>query len=173
MFQVMKVKKKDTGKILAMKVMNKTKITGARQLQCLIAEKNIMLNDNPFLVHLHYAFQTDDKLYFVMDFIQGGDLAFHLERKGRFAEKEVRFITAEIVLALEHLHSGIVYRDLKLENILLDKDGNRNFIETAHSVHLGHVCLTDFGLSKELDSPGSTTKTVCGTPTYLGMLYLS
>jgi len=150
----MQVKKKGSDKIFAMKVMNKSKISGQRQLQCLIAEKNIMLNDNPFLVHLHFSFQTDDKLYFVMDFISGGDLAYHLERKGRFVEKEVRFITAEIVLALEHLHScGIVYRDLKLENILLDKDG--------------HVCLTDFGLSKELSSLTDTTTTVCGTPTYL------
>jgi len=137
-----------------MKIMNKTKISGQRQLQCLIAEKNIMLNDNPFLIHLHYSFQTDDKLYFVMDYIPGGDMAFHLDQRQRFSEKEVRFFAAEIALALEHLHScGIVYRDLKLENILLDRSG--------------HVCLTDFGLSKELDSVGATTKTVCGTPTYL------
>lgn len=109
--QVMKVRKKGKDKVYAMKVINKSKITGQRQLQCLIAEKNVMLNDNPFLVHLHYSFQTNDKLYFVMDYISGGDLAFHLEAKGRFNEKEVRFITAEIVLALEHLHScGIIYR---------------------------------------------------------------
>lgn len=108
----------------------------------------VMLNDNPFLVHLHYSFQTEDKLYFVMDYIPGGDMAFHLEQHGRFAEKEVKFISAEIVLALEHLHTcGIVYRDLKLDNILMDKDG--------------HVCLTDFGLSKELESISGTTKTVC------------
>jgi len=150
----MKVMKKDTNKVYAMKVMHKTKISGQRQLQCLIAEKNIMLNDNPFLVHLHFSFQTEEKLFFVMDYIPGGDLAYHLEQKGRFSDKEVRFIIAEIVLALEHLHScGIVYRDLKLENILLDRDG--------------HICLTDFGLSKELESISSTTKTVCGTPTYL------
>eukprot|EP00027_Filamoeba_sp_ATCC50430_P017565 CAMPEP_0168566486 /NCGR_PEP_ID=MMETSP0413-20121227/14443_1 /TAXON_ID=136452 /ORGANISM="Filamoeba nolandi, Strain NC-AS-23-1" /LENGTH=426 /DNA_ID=CAMNT_0008598505 /DNA_START=272 /DNA_END=1550 /DNA_ORIENTATION=+ len=152
--KVMKVKRKDGDKIYAMKIMNKTKISGQRQLQCLIAEKNIMLNDNPFLVHLHYSFQTDDKLYFVMDYISGGDMAYHLERKGRFNEKEVRFFAAELVLAIEHLHScGVIYRDLKLENILLDKDG--------------HICLTDFGLSKELESISATTKTVCGTPTYL------
>jgi len=152
--KVVKVKKKDTGKIYAMKIMNKSKISGQRQLQCLIAEKNIMLNDNPFLVHLYFAFQTEDKLYFVMDYLPGGDMAFHLEQKGRFSEKEAKFFASEIVLALEHLHScGIVYRDLKLENILLDSHG--------------HVCLTDFGLSKELDSVGATTKTVCGTPTYL------
>ncbi len=174
------MKKKDTGKILAMKVMNKTKISGQRQLQCLIAEKKIMLNDNHFLVHLHYSFQTEDKLYFVMDYISGGDLSFHLEKKNKFDEKEVRFISCEIILGLEHLHAcGIVYRyhffsetkskkksqknfsfgylssrDLKLENVLLDKEG--------------HVCLTDFGLSKELESVDATTKTVCGTPTYLG-----
>eukprot|EP01114_Cavostelium_apophysatum_P001127 TRINITY_DN10968_c0_g1_i1.p1 TRINITY_DN10968_c0_g1~~TRINITY_DN10968_c0_g1_i1.p1 ORF type:complete len:531 (-),score=159.02 TRINITY_DN10968_c0_g1_i1:65-1657(-) len=152
--KVVKVKRRDNQKIYAMKIMNKTKISGQRQLQCLIAEKNIMLNDNPFLIHLYSSFQTPDKLYFVMDYIPGGDMAFHLEQKGRFSEKEARFFAAEIVLALEHLHScGIVYRDLKLENILVD----------GH----GHVCLTDFGLSKELDSVGATTKTVCGTPTYL------
>jgi len=152
--RVLLVKKKDTERIYAMKVMHKTKISGTRQLQCLIAEKNIMLNDNPFLVHLHYSFQTPEQLYFVMDFISGGDLAHHLQNKGRFVEKEVRFITAEIVLAMEHLHScGVIYRDLKLENILLDKDG--------------HVCLTDFGLSKELSEVNGTTGTVCGTPTYL------
>lgn len=152
--KVVKVRKIDNQKIYAMKIMNKTKISGQRQLQCLVAEKNIMLNDNPFLIHLHYSFQTNDKLYFVMDYIPGGDMAFHLEQKGRFKENEVRFLAAEIVLALEHLHScGIVYRDLKLENILLDGRG--------------HVCLTDFGLSKELDSVGATTGTVCGTPTYL------
>eukprot|EP01118_Nematostelium_gracile_P000842 TRINITY_DN1083_c0_g1_i3.p1 TRINITY_DN1083_c0_g1~~TRINITY_DN1083_c0_g1_i3.p1 ORF type:complete len:447 (-),score=163.82 TRINITY_DN1083_c0_g1_i3:60-1400(-) len=152
--KVLRVKHKATNKIYAMKVMNKNKISGQRQLQCLIAEKNIMLNDNPFLVHLHYSFQTDDKLYFVMDFISGGDLAYHLEHRGRFNMKEIAFITAEIVLAMEHLHAcGIVYRDLKLENILLDSNG--------------HVCLTDFGLSKELETVSATTKTVCGTPTYL------
>jgi len=137
-----------------MKIISKTKISGQRQLQCLIAEKNIMLNDNPFLVHLHYAFQTEDRLFFVMDYITGGDMAYHLSLKGHLSDKEVRFIASEIVLALDHLHScGIIYRDLKLENILLDKDG--------------HVCLTDFGLAKELDSMSATTKTVCGTPTYL------
>jgi len=137
-----------------MKIMNKTKIKGQRQLNCLIAERNIMLNDNPFLVHLHYSFQTDDKLYFIMDYISGGDMAYHLEARSRFGEKEVRFFASEIVLALEHLHAcGIVYRDLKLENILLDSHG--------------HIVLTDFGLSKELESFGGTTKTVCGTPTYL------
>ena len=154
--KVVKVTKKDNKKIYAMKIMNKTKLTNTRQLQCLIAEKNIMLNDNPFLVHLHYSFQTEDKLYFVMDYISNGDLSQHLSMKGRFNEKEIRFIIAEIVLALEHLHGcGIIYRDLKLENILMDKEG--------------HICLTDFGLSKELESIQGTTKTVCGTPTYLSV----
>jgi len=151
---VVKVSKKDNKKIYAMKIMHKTKISSPRQLECLIAEKNIMLNDNPFLVHLHYSFQTEEKLFFVMDYIPGGDMAYHLNQKGRFMEKEVRFFIAEIVLGLEHLHScGVVYRDLKLENILIDKEG--------------HICLTDFGLSKELDSISGTTKTICGTPTYL------
>jgi serine/threonine protein kinase len=151
---VSKVKKKDSNKIFAMKTINKIKIKNQKQFQYLISEKKVMLNDNPFLVHLHYSFQTEDKLYFVMDYISGGDLATHLTQVFRFSEKEIRFFSAEIVLALDYLHScGFIYRDLKLENILLDKDG--------------HICLTDFGLSKELREASSTTKTVCGTPTYL------
>lgn len=150
---MLKVKKKGGDKIYAMKIIEKKLIANEQQLSCLVAEKTIMLNDNPFLVHLHYSFQTDDKLYFVMDVIPGGDLASHLDLKSKFSEEEVRFIIAEIILALEHLHScGIVYRDLKLENVLLDREG--------------HVCLVDFGMAKELGE-SQNTHTLCGTPTYL------
>ena len=90
---------------------------------------------NPFIVRLHYSFQTPEKLYFVMDFLNGGELFYHLRREQRFSEAKCKFYAAEIILALECLHqNGVIYRDLKPENVLLDSDG--------------HLKLTDFGLSK-------------------------
>ena len=90
---------------------------------------------NPFIVKLHYAFQNPEKLYFVMDFLNGGELFYHLRKEGWFSEERTVFYSAEIVLALDCLHkNGVVYRDLKPENVLLDKRG--------------HIKLTDFGLSK-------------------------
>lgn len=91
--------------------------------------------DHPFIVKLHYAFQTRSKLYLIMDFINGGELFFNLRREQRFSEDKARFYAAEVVLALSHLHqNGILYRDLKPENILIDQEG--------------HIKITDFGLSK-------------------------
>lgn len=85
---------------------------------------------------MHYAFQTEDKLYMVMDFLNGGELFYHLRRELRFNEDRIRFYAAEIIMGLEALHKGgIIYRDLKPENILLDDEG--------------HIRLTDFGLSKQ------------------------
>ena len=108
---------------------------------------------SPFLVGLHYAFQTPDKLYFVLDFLNGGELYFHLRRKIRFDEKLAKFYIAEVILAIKCLHdSGIIYRDLKPENILLD--------------HTGHIKLTDFGLSKLVEEEKQAF-TFCGTPEYL------
>lgn len=151
--KVLMVRRKKTGAIYAMKALNKKDVAGSeRAVRNLKAEKNILCNGHPFLVHLHYSFQTPEKLYLVMDYIGGGDLFFHLRQRGRFSEKEGAFFAAEVVLALEYLHSyGIVYRDLKPENVLFDKDG--------------HVCLTDFGISKEIGE--DKTKTLCGTPSYL------
>lgn len=91
--------------------------------------------NHPFIVKLHYAFQTPERLYFVMDFLNGGELFFHLRRDVRFDESRSRFYAAEMILALGCLHSnGIIYRDLKPENVILDSEG--------------HLKLTDFGLSK-------------------------
>ncbi|ETO30835.1 serine/threonine-protein kinase Sgk2 isoform beta [Reticulomyxa filosa] len=104
-------------------------------------------------MNLRYAFQTEAKLYFVLDFYQGGELFFHLRKVKRFTEPQARFLVAEVGCALGHLHSlDIAYRDLKPENILL--------------ASTGHICLTDFGLAKELG--GDRSKTFCGTPEYLG-----
>lgn len=152
--KVMQVKKKDTGKIYAMKVLRKEAIIARKQVAHTKAEKSILQRiQHPFIVQLHYAFQTKDKLYMILDYINGGELFFHLKKDGRFSEQRVRFYAAQITCAIAHLHSlGIVYRDLKPENILLDSEGN--------------VCITDFGLSKEIN-PVEGTHTFCGTPEYL------
>ena len=91
--------------------------------------------NHPFIVKLHYAFQTPERLYFVIDFLNGGELFFHLRKETKFNEDRARFYAAEIILALECLHgNGIIYRDLKPENVILDSEG--------------HIKLTDFGLCK-------------------------
>lgn len=152
--KVMQVKKKDTGEIFAMKVLRKEAIRARKQVAHTKAEKSILQKiQHPFIVTLHYAFQTDDKLYMILDYINGGELFFHLKKEGRFPEHRVVLYAAEIVLALSHLHSlDIVYRDLKPENILIDSEG--------------HIVITDFGLSKEIN-PTEGTQTFCGTPEYL------
>jgi len=151
---VMQVRKKDDGKIYAMKVLRKDTIVARKQVAHTKAEKNILMKiQHPFIVNLNYAFQTKDKLYMILDYINGGELFFHLKKEGKFPEHRVKFYGAEIVCALAHLHNlDIVYRDLKPENILLDSEG--------------HICITDFGLSKKLETEGGT-HTFCGTPEYL------
>uniref|UniRef100_A0AAY4B8V6 Serine/threonine-protein kinase Sgk2 n=1 Tax=Denticeps clupeoides TaxID=299321 RepID=A0AAY4B8V6_9TELE len=122
----------------------------------IMAERNVLLKSlkHPFLVGLHYSFQTPEKLYFVLDYVNGGELFFHLQRERCFSEPRARFYTAEVASAIGYLHSlNIVYRDLKPENVLLDSQG--------------HVVLTDFGLCKEGVEPEATTTTFCGTPEYL------
>ena len=120
-----------------------------------MAERHVMTKINhPFIVKMHKAFQSDIKLYFIMDFLNGGELFFHLKKEGRFTENKTRFYAAEVVLALEHLHkNGIIYRDLKPENILLAGDG--------------HLKLTDFGLSKTGVVGNGQSFTFWGTPEYL------
>jgi len=154
--KVMQVRKKDTGRIFAMKVLDKKHILDHGEVQHTRSEKNILQKvHHPFLVNLVYSFQTDDKLYLVMDYVNGGEMFFHLQKDKRFSEERSRFYAAEILLALEHLHAnGIIYRDLKPENILFTADG--------------HICLTDFGLCKEgIETEADRTGTFCGTPEYL------
>jgi len=137
-----------------MKVLRKDAIIARKQVAHTRAEKSILQKiQHPFIVKLHYAFQTDTKLYMILDYINGGELFFHLKREGRFPESRVQLYAAEIVMALSHLHAlDIVYRDLKPENILLNSEG--------------HIVITDFGLSKEIN-PTEGTGTFCGTPEYL------
>ena len=120
------------------------------------------LTGQPFIIGTHYTFQTETELYFVMDPCIGGTL-FHLFTqfsKGTLNEEVVKFYLAEIIIALEKIHSkNIIYRDLKPENILIDIDG--------------HVKLSDFGLSKQLKKRDELSTTFCGSPEYLPpeMLY--
>ena len=154
--KVLQVRKKDTGRIYAMKIIKKETLIRREKVKHTRAEKSILIQANafPFLVGLKYSFQTDDKLYLVLDYVSGGELFFHLQQARRFPEDRARFYAAEILLALEFLHSNdIMYRDLKPENILLDDQG--------------HVMLTDFGLCKEGLGMEDRTMTFCGTPEYM------
>jgi serine/threonine protein kinase len=110
--KVFLVKKRDTGKIYAMKVLRKEAIIQRKQVTHTKSERNILQRiQHPFIVKLYFAFQTREKLYMVLDYINGGELFFHLKREGRFTEERVMFYAAEIVMALQHLHGlGIVYR---------------------------------------------------------------
>jgi serine/threonine protein kinase len=153
--KVMQVRKKDTGRIYAMKVLVKKDIVERQEIQHTLSERNVLIQaTSPFLVGLKFSFQTPEKLYLVLDYMNGGELFYHLQNETAFSEERAKFYTAELVLALKHLHKyNIVYRDLKPENILLDSNG--------------HVALTDFGLCKENVSFDDTTNTFCGTAEYL------
>lgn len=143
------------GEYFALKVLSKKVIFDRNQVEHTMAERKVMETiTHPFLMRLHYAFQNATRLYFVMDYLPGGELFFHLRKDRRFKVDRARFYAAEIALGLGFLHeNNIIYRDLKPENILLDSEG--------------HVRLTDFGLAKEDMSKGVTTMTFCGTPEYL------
>ena len=154
--KVILCRKKDTRKLYAIKVLKKRHILKKKQVRHARTERSVLeYLDHPFIVKLHYAFQTGEKLHFVIDYLPGGELFFHLGKHGRFDERLGRFYSAEIALALGHLHSHkVVYRDLKPENILLDSDG--------------HIKLADFGLSKEqIASSTQGSNSFCGTPEYL------
>ncbi|KAL6309612.1 kinase-like protein [Sparassis latifolia] len=154
--RVFQVRKKDTKRIYAMKVLSKREIIAKKEVAHTIGERKILQRslESPFLVGLKFSFQTDTDLYLVTDFKSGGELFWHLQRETRFSEDRARFYVAELILALEHLHKyDIVYRDLKPENILLDATG--------------HVALCDFGLSKPDLRSDELTNTFCGTTEYL------
>ena len=152
----MLVRKKDTGEVFAIKILKKAMIEHRNQRFHTKTEREVLAKmKSPFIVQLFYAFQTPEKLYFVMEFLPGGELFYHLRKEKRFDEARVVFYAAEITLALQRLHeNNIIYRDLKPENVLLDRDG--------------HVKITDLGLSKEGVAFGQKKAyTFCGTPEYL------
>lgn len=151
-FLVRKVQGKDMGTLYAMKVLKKATLKVRDRVRTKL-ERNILADVNhPFIVKLQYAFQTEGKLYLILDFLRGGDLFTRLSKEVMFTEEDVKFYLAELALALNHLHSvGVIYRDLKPENILLDSTG--------------HIAVTDFGLCKE----GVEEKafSFCGTVEYM------
>ncbi|AAS50743.2 ABL028Wp [Eremothecium gossypii ATCC 10895] len=153
--KVMQVKKKDTNKIYALKAIRKSYIVSKSEVTHTLAERTVLARvDNPFIVPLKFSFQSPEKLYLVLAFINGGELFFHLQKEGRFDLSRARFYTAELLCALETLHSlNVIYRDLKPENILLD--------------YQGHIALCDFGLCKLNMKDQDKTNTFCGTPEYL------
>ena len=156
--QVYQVRKKDTQRIYAMKVLSKKVIIQKKEVAHTLGERNILVRtataDSPFIVGLKFSFQTPTDLYLITDFMSGGELFWHLQKEGRFDEARAKFYIAELILALQHLHDhDIVYRDLKPENILLDANG--------------HIALCDFGLSKANLTKNDTTNTFCGTTEYL------
>lgn len=153
--KVYKVEKKDTKKIYAMKALKKRNLILKNHLGYAVTEGNVLKAANhPFVLGLHYSFQTPFYLYFVLDYCPGGDLSFHLANKGCFSEDEVRFFIAELILSVQYLHSkDVIYRDLKPENILIDE--------------YGHIKLADFGLSKVGMTEGRLARSFCGSPAYL------
>jgi serum/glucocorticoid-regulated kinase 2 len=153
--KVMKVRHRQTREVYAMKVLRKDMIIKENMVSHTKSEKQILQDmKHPFIVGLRYAFQTDEKLYLVLDFLSGGELFYHLKEETKFSVERAKFYCAEIVLAIEHLHKhDIIYRDLKPENVVLNSQG--------------HVVLTDFGLAKTSISNATPTYTFCGTPEYL------
>ncbi|EHK39947.1 serine/threonine protein kinase, AGC family [Trichoderma atroviride IMI 206040] len=153
--KVMQVQKKDTGRIYAIKTIRKAKIISRSEVTHTLAERSVLAQiNNPFIVPLKFSFQSPEKLYFVLAFVNGGELFFHLSKEGRFDINRSRFYTAELLCALECLHGfNVVYRDLKPENILLD--------------YQGHIALCDFGLCKLEMKDEDSTNTFVGTPEYL------
>lgn len=147
-------KKTEDRELYAMKILKKQHIIDNKQLEHTKAEKNILSYVNhPFLVSLQYAFQTDQKIYFVMEFMKGGELFQHLKKIKKFTETQAKHIAACLVQAIGHLHNkDYIYRDLKPENVLMD--------------HNGYCKLTDFGLAKNIVI-NDLAKTFCGTPEYL------
>jgi serine/threonine protein kinase len=149
------VRNKQDQQLYAMKSMSKQLLAEYDQVTQTLVERDVLLKTvHPFLVGAHFTFQSDTKVFLVLDYVPGGELFARLKDERKFPESRARLYGAEILLGLGHLHSlGFVYRDLKPENILVDSEG--------------HLRLTDFGLVKSKMNSGATTSTFCGTPEYI------
>lgn len=155
--KVMLAEEKQTGQLFAIKVLKKEFIIENDEIDSTRSEKRVFLTaareQHPFLLSLHSCFQTETRVYFVMEYVSGGDLMLHIQRE-QFNLYRAKFYAAEVLLALEYFHKhGIIYRDLKLDNIMLTLDG--------------HIKIADYGLCKEGMWYGNTTSTFCGTPEFM------
>jgi serine/threonine protein kinase len=155
--KVMLAATRSSKNLYAIKILKKHFVVDEDAVQSMRSEKNVFLIANeephPFLLGLHACFQSESRIFFVMEYIAGGDLMSHILR-GEFGIERAQFYAAEVCLALKYLHSkGVVYRDLKLDNIMLTLDG--------------HIKLADYGLCKENMWEGCTTSTFCGTPDFM------
>jgi ankyrin repeat protein len=148
--EVYLVEKRNTKILYAMKVLSKDKIMAQNLIKYAMTERNVLsITNHPFIVKLNFSFQTSDKLFLILDYCPGGDLAEHLARENRFSEQRAKIYLCEIILALEDLHKrDIIFRDLKPDNVVLDEEG--------------HAQLTDFGLSKEGVLDSKSAKSFCG-----------
>lgn len=153
-------RKKDTGALYAIKAMSKHQLLAEDKVSQVTTELSILAQVNhPFIISLHYAFQSvlatqTSYIFLALDFCPGGELFYLLQKQGSFSEEQAKFYFAEVVLGMEYLHQqNILYRDLKPENVLIDAEG--------------HICLTDFGVSKERVFPNSIRRSFCGSPEYM------
>lgn len=150
-------KSKNSNRLCAIKVLKKDSILQNHDIESARAEKKVFLlatkTKHPFLTNLYCSFQTENRIYFAMEFIGGGDLMWHVQNQ-RLSVRRAKFYAAEVLLALKYFHdNGIIYRDLKLENILLTPEG--------------HIKIADYGLCKDKMWYGSKTSTFCGTPEFM------
>ena len=159
--EVLLVRLKANNKFYAMKILTKKQVKLRHQETHTKAERDLMVRINcPFIVNIKFAFQDNIKLYIITEFMQGGEMFFHLHKEKRFSNEKTRFYIIEIILAIEFLHKNkMLYRDLKPENIMVDSNG--------------HIKLTDFGLSKMVKKQKDKAFTICGTPQYLAPEILS